>query len=85
MSQVPESGTVRIYSTSWCGYCRRLKTQLQREGISFTDVDIEGAPDAADFVMRVNNGNQTVPTVVFPDGSAATNPSAAEVRARLAA
>jgi mycoredoxin len=49
------------------------------------EVDIEAQPDAADFVMKVNNGNQTVPTVLFPDGSAATNPSLAEVKARLAA
>jgi len=42
-------------------------------------------PQAADYVMQVNGGNQTVPTVVFPDGTAATNPSLAEVKARLAA
>ncbi len=48
-------------------------------------VDIEAVPAAADFVMSVNDGNQTVPTVHFPDGTAATNPSVAEVKARLAA
>ncbi|WP_336923997.1 mycoredoxin [Aquipuribacter sp. SD81] len=73
-----------MYSTTWCGYCRRLKSQMDREGIAYTEVDIEQQPDAAELVMRVNDGNQTVPTVVFPDGSAATNPSLAEVRARLA-
>ena len=77
--------SLTMYSTSWCGYCRRLKSQLDREGIDYTEVDIETQPDAADFVMKVNNGNQTVPTVLFPDGSAATNPSLAEVKARLAA
>ena len=77
--------SLTMYSTSWCGYCRRLKSQLDREGIRYTEVDIEVQPDAADFVMKVNHGNQTVPTVLFPDGSAATNPSLAEVKARLAA
>ena len=77
--------SLTMYSTSWCGYCRRLKSQLDREGIDYTEVDIEARPEAADFVMKVNNGNQTVPTVLFPDGSAATNPSLAEVKARLAA
>ena len=77
--------SLTMYSTSWCGYCRRLKSQLDREGIRYTEVDIEVQPDAADFVMKVNNGNQTVPTVLFPDGSASTNPSLAEVKARLAA
>jgi mycoredoxin len=81
----PEPGTITMYSTTWCGYCRRLKSQLERAGIGYTEVDIDQAPDAAAFVMQVNDGNQTVPTVLFPDGSAATNPSLAEVRARLAA
>jgi mycoredoxin len=83
--QAPDAGTITMYSTTWCGYCRRLRGQLDREGIGYTVVDIEQEPSAADFVMSVNNGNQTVPTVVFPDGSAATNPSVAEVKARLAA
>jgi mycoredoxin len=74
-----------MYSTPWCGYCRRLKAQLEREGIAYTEVDIEAQPDAAEYVMSVNGGNQTVPTVVLPDGSALTNPSLAEVKARLAA
>jgi mycoredoxin len=81
----PAEGTITMYSTTWCGYCRRLKTQLASAGIGYTEVDIEKHPDAAAFVEQVNGGNQTVPTVVFPDGSAATNPSLAEVTARLAA
>ena len=72
-----------MYTTPWCGYCQRLKAQLTREGIAFDEVDIEQQPAAADFVMSVNGGNQTVPTVVFPDGTAATNPSIAEVKQRL--
>ena len=73
-----------MYSTSWCGYCHRLKSQLDREGIAYDVVDIEQDEAAAEFVQTVNGGNRTVPTVVFPDGSAATNPSLAEVRSRLA-
>lgn len=80
---LPSAGTVTMYTTSWCGYCRRLKSQLDREGVGYTEVDIEDRPDAAEYVMSVNRGNQTVPTVVFPDGTAATNPSVHEVRSRL--
>jgi len=75
--------TLTMYSTTWCGYCRRLKSQLSREGIEYTEVDIEQNPQAAEYVMSVNGGNQTVPTVQFPDGSALTNPSIADVRAKL--
>lgn len=72
-----------MYSTSWCGYCHRLKTQLDREGIAFTEVNIEEDDASADFVMSVNGGNQTVPTVRFEDGSAMTNPSIVQVKAHL--
>ncbi|GAB3415247.1 mycoredoxin [Flindersiella endophytica] len=74
-----------MYTTPWCGYCRRLKGQLERAGVSYNEVDIEQQPDAADLVAKLNGGNQTVPTVVFPDGSALTNPSLAQVQQKLAA
>jgi mycoredoxin len=74
-----------MYSTQWCGYCHRLKGQLSREGISFVEVDIERDEDAAVVVEQVNGGNQTVPTLVYADGSAQTNPSVAQVKAKLAA
>ena len=75
---------VTMYTTSWCGYCFRLKKMLKAEGISFKEVDIEADPAAAQFVASVNFGNQTVPTVKFADGSTLTNPSGTEVRAKLA-
>ncbi|WP_026423138.1 mycoredoxin [Actinokineospora inagensis] len=75
--------TLTMYSTTWCGYCRRLKLQLDAEGIEYVEVNIEETPSAADFVMSVNGGNQTVPTLHFPNGSALTNPSLAEVKAQL--
>ena len=78
------SDQLTIYSTEWCGYCHRLMRQLDREGVGYEVVDIEHEPDAADYVMSVNGGNQTVPTVVFPDGTALTNPSLSEVKERLA-
>ena len=74
-----------MYSTSWCGYCHRLKSQLDREGIAYEVVDIEQDPASAQFVMSVNGGNQTVPTLKFDDGSALTNPSIIQVKERLAA
>ena len=74
-----------MYSTSWCGYCYRLKSQLDREGIGYDVVDIERDPAAAEFVMSVNRGNQTVPTLRFEDGSALTNPSIMQVKEHLAA
>ena len=73
-----------MYTTPWCGYCHRLKSQLDREGIEYDVVDIERDPSGVEIVMAANNGNQTVPTLVFSDGSAHTNPSMAQVKGKLA-
>ena len=82
----PERATsaVTMYSTQWCGYCHRLKSQLDSEGIAYEIVDIERQPEAALIVESANNGNQTVPTLVYRDGTAQTNPSLAQVKEKLA-
>lgn len=83
------SGSVTMYSTTWCGYCQRLKKQLEREGIAYTEINIEQDPASAALVESVNDGNQTVPTLlVTPVGGgepvAMTNPSLRQVQAALA-
>ena len=81
---IPEPGTITMFSTDWCGYCKRLMTMLDHEGIEYTVVNIETTPGTPELVESLNGGNQTVPTVIFPDGTAATNPSLNDVKARLA-
>ena len=80
---LPAPGTVTMFTTAWCGSCRRLKTYLEVEQIAYREVNIEESPDAVAFVEEVNGGSRTVPTILFPDGSAAINPSLAEVQERL--
>jgi mycoredoxin len=75
---------VTMYSTTWCGYCRRLKLQMDQAGIEYTEVDIERDPEAAAYVEGVNGGNRTVPTVRFTDGTAMTNPPFGKVAEKLA-
>jgi len=77
--------SITMYSTAWCGYCHRLKSQLDREGIAYHVIDIEQDESAAFAVEQINQGNQTVPTLVYADGSAHTNPSVAQVKEKLAA
>ncbi|GAU65332.1 glutaredoxin-like protein [Streptomyces sp. NBRC 110611] len=79
------AGTVTMYSTTWCGYCRRLKSQMDREGIAYTEINIEQDPESAAFVEKANGGNQTVPTVLFADGTTLTNPSLAQVKQKVGA
>ncbi|GAA1070310.1 mycoredoxin [Nocardiopsis composta] len=80
----PSAAPITMYSTPWCGFCKRLKSQLSREGIEIGEVDIEQDPAAAEYVMKVNGGNQTVPTVLFGDGTALTNPSLKQVKEKIA-
>ena len=72
-----------VYSTPWCGYCVRLKRQLDREGVSYAEVDIEADPSAEQLVKKANGGNATVPTLIFADGTSMTNPSLKQVLAKI--
>jgi mycoredoxin len=80
---VLDNQNVIMYSTVWCGYCQRLKSQLDRAGIEFVEVDISDDPAATAFVEQVNGGNQTVPTVLLPNGTALTNPTIKQLTTAL--
>ena len=68
------AGRLTMYTTTWCGYCTRLKTGLQRAGIEYEEVNIEEDPSAEAFVLETNGGLATVPTLVLPSGEVMTNP-----------
>ena len=72
-----------MFTTSWCSYCKNLKRQMDKAGIAYREVNIEETPGTAEIVESVNNGNRTVPTLLFSDGTSATNPSLADVTARI--
>ncbi|THJ75203.1 glutaredoxin domain-containing protein [Candidatus Frankia alpina] len=69
-----------MYTTSWCGYCVRLKRQLDQAGLEYTTVDIENDPTAEQLVRDANNGNATV---LFPDGTVMTNPNVRQVTEKV--
>ncbi|MDQ3878285.1 MAG: glutaredoxin family protein [Actinomycetota bacterium] len=73
------STQVTIYSTSWCGYCRRLKRQLDDVGVPYSEIDIEDREDLARRIEQVTGGYRTVPTVAIGDRML-VNPSVDEVR-----
>jgi mycoredoxin len=77
------TGELVMYTTTWCGYCVRLKRFLDGQGIAYREVNIELDEAAAAHVMRANGGNRTVPTVDFPDGTVITNPTPSQVLAAL--
>ena len=78
------SASVTMYTTSWCPFCHMLKARLADRGIVWDEIDIDADEEAAVVVMQANNGNRTVPTLVYSDGSTQTNPSAQQVELKLA-
>ena len=75
--------SIRLYSTTWCGDCRRSKRFLQEHQIDFEEIDIEKNPEAADVVISLNHGMRSVPTIVFPDGSVLVEPSNIALASKL--
>ena len=75
---------LKLYSTPTCGHCTRLKIQLKRADIGFIEVNIDGDPLAAQYVMFLTGGKTSVPTVEFPNGTALVNPTIVQIRQRLA-
>lgn len=54
---------ITMYTTFWCGDCRRTKTFLKERGIEFREVNIDRSPEAEEIVLRVNHGKRKVPTL----------------------
>lgn len=77
------TGEIKFYSTTWCGDCRRSRKVFEAMGVPYTDIDIEEDPEAAELVREVNRGSQSVPTIIFPDGSTLTEPSNAVLEEKL--
>ena len=75
--------SIIVYSTSWCPDCYRAKYIMNKAGVEFVEIDIDQDAGAAERVIELNSGNRSVPTILFPDGSIMTEPSTAELRAKL--
>jgi mycoredoxin len=75
---------VTMYSTPWCGYCRRLKRQLEDEGINYREIDVDANPGYDELILEASGGYRTVPTLEVGD-RLLVNPTLNEVRAALSA
>jgi mycoredoxin len=76
---------ITVYGTSWCGDCRRALRVLDQLQAEYHYINIETDDVARSYVERINNGYQSVPTILFPDGSVLVEPSAAALAQKLAA
>ena len=80
---VMNPSTIVVYSTTWCPDCRRTKKFFDKKKVPYIDVDIEKDEQGRDFIMKVNDGARTVPTIIFPDGEKLIEPSTKELRAKI--
>ena len=78
-----ENNTIIMYSTTWCGDCKRSKRLLDKHQIEYMYIDVDRDQEALAIVKELNNGVRVVPTIVFPDGSRLVEPSDAELSAKL--
>ena len=76
---------ILMYSTTWCGDCRRAKRVFEALGVRYQEINIERDAAAAASVSRINDGMLSVPTILFPDGTVLVEPSSTELEAKLAA
>ena len=81
---VMNPSTIVMYSTTWCGDCKRAKKFLDKMKVAYIDVDIEADEQGREFVLKVNDGARVVPTIIFPDGEVLVEPSTKELRAKTA-
>ena len=72
-----------MYATEYCSDCRRAKAFFEANGIDYLRVSIEGNEDATKFILSLNNGYQSVPTIIFPDGAVLVEPSWEELRVKI--
>lgn len=76
----PKPSQIVMYATEYCPDCHRAKAFFERNKIDYLKVGLEGNTEATEFVMQINNGNRSVPTIIFPDGSILVEPSWEELR-----
>ncbi len=74
---------IKMYAASWCGDCRMVKRWFDSHGIPYDYINIDEDESAAAYVLRVNGGMQSVPTIVFPDGSILVEPSPRQLAAKF--
>ena len=72
---VSDLSPIRMYTTNWCSDCFRAKKIFQSMNLTYEEIDNPNDEDAPELVIRLNNGNRSVPTIVFPDGTILTEPS----------
>jgi len=76
---------VIVYGHPACPAVGPVKAMLRQVRVDFDYVNIRQDHGAAARVREINASNESVPTLVFPDGSTLTEPSASTLKRKLEA
>ena len=71
---------IKFYGATWCPDCRRSKQFLDEHKAQYDYINLEEDADAAEEVVKINNGYQSIPTIVFPNGKVLVEPSNEELK-----
>ena len=72
-----------MYATEYCSDCHRAKAFFEANGIKYLRVGLESNDEAIKFIIDINKGNRSVPTIIFPDGSVLVEPDWKELRVKV--
>lgn len=76
---------ITMYGANWCGDCRRSERLFEELDVQINHIDVENDSSAAAKVIEINGGAQSIPVIVFSDGTHLTEPSDIELKAKLQA
>ena len=66
---------IKVFGTTWCGDCHRAKSFMDEHDIAYDWTDVDAEPEFQDYIIKLNGGNMTVPTIIFEDGSVLFEPT----------
>jgi mycoredoxin len=79
---MPDSNII-FYGVNWCWDCRRARRFLDRKIIEYEWINIDKDKSGEEYVLKVNNGMRSVPTILFQDGSILVEPKNSELSQKL--
>jgi mycoredoxin len=74
---------ITMYGAEWCGDCRRSKKFLDANNVEYAYIDVEADESASEKVIEINGGQRSIPVIIFEDGTHLTEPSDADLKAKL--
>jgi mycoredoxin len=80
-----DQATVKFYGAMWCGDTRRARAWMDKHKVSYVWIDVDKDAEGSEYVKAVNNGNRSIPTIMFPDGSMLVEPSTQKLETHVRA